>query len=312
MSKEEKYKETKICKCIVCGADVTVTKFASALKVKCDKCKKSGAEPNKEIVSTVKAEVNKPIEPRSKYGGDTKICQCIKCGADVTVTKFASASKVVCDDCKGDDPGMYSAKNEIVLNPVIDLKKLDRNVVPVLEEYKTTPALIGNSQLRNVTCPACGHKYVKILKVLDWSTHGLIIHYQCPHCKLLVSLSEQCKHLIRYQCMGEMFDYSGESLTAGAGAVNSSRMSMAVMKLIGLLDANNIKIEGDDIPPYLYDEVRPVPVGYVIPDGDMAIKTVDDAISALSAIPEDGTITIDATTANNLVNRLKELYKEHE
>ena len=99
MTKEESYKETKVCKCTSCGVDVTVTKFASAAKVLCPDCKKSGKQPNASILASIPT---KKIEQRSKYGGgDTKVLPCIKCGKEVTVTKFASAAKVLCDECKG-------------------------------------------------------------------------------------------------------------------------------------------------------------------------------------------------------------------
>ena len=83
MTREESYKETKVCRCICCGKDVVVTKFASAAKVMCDECKANGATPNPEFVAT--AAKSKRSESRSVYGGDTKVCKCIKWGKDVVV-----------------------------------------------------------------------------------------------------------------------------------------------------------------------------------------------------------------------------------
>lgn len=306
---EAAYKETKICQCICCGDDVTVTKFASAAKVVCKSCKESGAQPDMAIVSSAKT---KNIEPRAKYDGATKILPCTKCGNDVEVTKFASASKVICDECKGESGG-YAQHGEIILNPVINLKKLDRNVVPTLDEYRTTPELINNVALRNVRCPACNHEYMKILKVMDWSTFGLVLHYQCTKCKLLVSVSEQSKRMVKYNNDGEIFDYSGEVMSAGASAIGSSRMSMAVMKLMGILKEHDITIDGDELPPYIHDEVRPVPVGYRIPDGDREIKAIDNAISLLmrlrgSHTPEEFMACV--ADSNTAIDGLKLLFKE--
>ena len=319
MTREESYKETKVCKCISCGRDVTVTKFASAAKVMCPECKSAGKTANPEITASIQP---KKIEMRSKYGGgDTKVCQCIKCGKDVTVTKFASAAKVVCDECKGDDAG-YAQRDEIVLNPVIHLDKIDRNVIPPIEEYSVTPALFANRALRQVKCMACGHEYMKIIKVLDWSIFGLIIHYQCPKCKLLVSASEQSKQMIHYSSPGDFFDYSGEHIEAGLSSVQSSRMSMTIMKLMKILREHNIEVEGDDVPPYLFEEQRPVPVGYRIPRDDESIKAVDDAIHLLEDTKREGMlldspegsryITISDTKAKEMAERLKNLFKDGE
>lgn len=322
MTREESYKETKVCRCICCGKDVTVTKFASAAKVMCDECKANGAIPNPEFVAT--AAKSKRSESRSVYGGDTKICKCTKCGKDVVVTKFASAAKVMCDECKGipsgDGEAVVAHAGEVNMNPVIRLDKIDRTIIPDIREYTVTPALFKNPALRHVKCPACGHDDMKILKVMDWSVFGLIIHYQCPKCKLLMSVSEQTKHMVHYRNNGEQFDYSGESITAGMSGVEGSRMSMAVMKLIQLCKDNNITIEADELPPYLFEEDRPVPVGYRIPRDDAAIKAVDDVLKVLTDTPRQGTlldtpegsryIQISDTKAKELITKLKSLFEE--
>ena len=317
MTREESYKETKVCKCISCGKDVTVTKFASAAKVMCDDYKSAGKTANPDIVATIQ---HKKIAMRSKYGGgDTKVCQCIKCGKDVTVTKFASAAKVLCDDCKGEEGG-YASRGDIVMNPVIHLDKIDRDMIPRIEEYSVTPALFANRALRQVTCPACGHNHMKILGVLDWSIFGLIVHYQCPKCKLLVSVSEQTKHLIKNYRLGIPVDYSGEVMETTISAHEGSRMSMMVMKLMKILREHDIPIEADEIPPYLCDEQRPVPVGYKIPRDDASIKAIDDTIHLLEDTPREGQmldtpegaryITISDTKAKEIADRLKDLFKD--
>ena len=319
MTREESYKETKVCKCISCGKDVTVTKFASAAKVMCPECKAAGRSANPEITATIQP---RQVEARSKYGGgDTKVCQCIKCGKDVTVTKFASAAKVLCDDCKGDGSG-YAQRGEIVLNPVIHLDRVDRNVIPPIQEYSVTPALFANRALRQVKCPACGHEHMKIVKVLDWSIFGLIIHYQCPKCKLLVSASEQAKSMVKFSNPGDFFDYSGEAIAGAMDPVKTSRANMIIMKLMRILQDHNITVDGDEVPPYLYEETRPVPVGYRIPRDDISIKAVDDAIHLLEDTKREGMlidspegsryITISDTKAKAVAAALKELFKDGE
>ena len=63
---------------------VTVTKFASAKNVFCEEHRPAKAGRGSKAV----------------YDGPTKVCQCIDCGVDVTVTKFATPASVRCVDCK--------------------------------------------------------------------------------------------------------------------------------------------------------------------------------------------------------------------
>lgn len=315
MTKENSYKETKQCACICCGDMVTVTKFASAAKVVCDNCKNSGAQPNPSIIVQPKKD-----EVHIKHEGATKILPCTICGKEVEVTKFASAAKVICDDCK-DESGGYSERNEINMNVKIDMKKLDRNVVPILEEYVATPSLINNTRLRMIVCPACGHEHMKILKVLDWSVSGLIIHYQCPKCMALVSISEQAKNIIKTYSEGTIYDYSGKAIeTVGLSSIASSRMNTTIQKLMSILKDNNIEIEGEKLPPYMWDNKRPVPVGYRVPHDDRTIKIIDDVIQLLDSAVHQGSSTdiqdgieyikIDKTLTKHMSEELKKLFEE--
>lgn len=303
--------ETKELPCIVCGKIVTVTKFASAAKVKCDECKKSNAQPNPELLS--KAIQSKPVTNNSKYDGNTKELPCTVCGKMVTVTKFASAAKVVCDECRGSNAPTHTTKVDTSVK--IDVDKLDRNIVPTIEDFIMTPTLINNPKLRDVTCPACRHEFMKILKVVDWSGFGLIIHYQCPHCKLLITLSEQTKELLKPFNDGIMYDYSGNAIESLISPLQGSRMSTTIQKLMKMLKDHNISIEGEKLPPYVWDNDRPVPVGYRIPRDDEAIETIGDAIAEFTRLIEETESqstpqSIDITFINQLIERLNELLKK--
>lgn len=278
-----KYKETKVCQCICCGKDVTVTKFASAAKVVCDECKASGAQPDTTILGDVVAKNKK--EPRAKHEGGTKICQCINCGVDVEVTKFASAAKVLCADCR--DDGSPSYEGSVNRNVRIDMGKLDRSVIPPLEEYIAQP-LMTNKALRDVECMSCGHKPMRILKVLDWSIFGLIVHYQCPECGLLVSVSEQTKHQIKVYEPGALYDYSGLAIENTLSGVESSRITNIARTLYEKVKEHNIEITGIELPPYLWENKRPVPIGFTIPRGDKDIKAIDDTIGLLNRLHAAG------------------------
>ena len=304
MTKEEGYKETKVCPCVGCGEPVTVTKFATASKVLCEKCKNTGVKPS---VTTPQLKQDKS---NSKYGGDTKVCPCTKCGTPVTVTKFAAPSKVLCDTCKDGNGNGYTSHQELDDDIHIDMSKLDRSVIPSLEEYIASSQVIKNKGLRNIKCPACGHEFMKVIKVMDWSDFGLIIHYQCPKCRLLMSVSEQTKELIRSISDGELFDYSGNAIeVAGLSSVTSSRMSTTIQRLMKICKDNNIKIEGEKLPPYVWDNKRPVPVGYEIPKNDESIKVIEDTINLLESFdPLNNPMCYE--DSKKLADKLKNMLKD--
>ena len=282
---------TKERQCICCGIMVTVSKFMSDKVVKCQDCKNNNKEINKDILNNIQAPTKKST-PSNTGGGDTKILPCINCGIDVEVTKFASAAKVLCSNCKGEISPRASNKrndNEMLPQIEIDISKIDRNVIPPPEQYNITPMLIANQALREVTCPACGYDSMKIIKVLDWSMFGMTLSYQCPHCFLLMTLSEQSRRMVHYQEQGAFYDYTGEKIDGLLGTISHTRLSVATMQLITLLKENNIPIEGIELPPYQFDQVRPVPIGFQIPKGDREIKLIEDVIKILN---ENGNIEI--------------------
>ena len=134
---------TKICKCVVCGVDVEVTKFATPSKVYCDEHRpKTVGRGNK-----------------AKYEGKTKICPCIDCGIDVEVTKFASPSSVRCAEHRKEarkrhqaktprSSGLYIVMDETVLEDINSLRE-ERvmSVKPTLHdnvyEISAVPALLS-------------------------------------------------------------------------------------------------------------------------------------------------------------------------
>jgi hypothetical protein len=283
-----------------------LTKFASAKTAKCDDCKKNKKPINQDIAASV-VSASHTSKPADKPAGETKICQCIKCGKDVEVTKFASAAKVMCDECKGithDSEG-----GSITLQPLkIDLSKLDKNTMPSIDDYHALPSLISNRRLREVKCPACGHESMRILRVIDWSAFGLIINYQCPNCDLLVNVSEQCNHQLKVHSTGLSYDYSGAAIDNLLGELDSTRLNTTVQQLMKLLNDNNIKIDGIELPPYQFQEERPVPVGFEIPQADRWCKTIQEVVDNLL----HGQEYTQALTNEQMANKLKRLFKEDE
>ena len=99
MADDKGYKDTKEFTCTGCGKKIILTKFASQKTCKCDECKANNVPINRQIVE--EALKNNGPKVRQKSEGATKICNCINCGKPTEVSKFMSASKVLCDVWKG-------------------------------------------------------------------------------------------------------------------------------------------------------------------------------------------------------------------
>ena len=311
MNKEESYKETKEFICTGCGKTIVLTKFASQKTCRCDECKSNDIPVNQEIVA--KALKKKPPKQRhvKQNTGNTKECQCIKCGNMVTVSKFMSAKKVLCSDCKGESTNTrYTRDNAPRLK--IDSSKIDRSKLAPIEEYEVNDAIIANRNLRNVKCPSCGHEYVTPLSIVDWSQFGLIIQYQCPECLLTMTVSEQARRRLGRYSPSKRFDYTGQQIKElGISYTNHSRLANIVEKLITKLEDNNIEI-GDDIeyPPYRWKNDRPVPTGFVIPPKDVWIDTIDKICKLVECADHTADdIHISKESADMLVNKLRNILK---
>lgn len=100
---------------------------------------------------------------------ETKTCQCVVCGKGVEVTKFATPSKVKCEECK---------------NINSNVPQEDR------PEQIVTWSDVRDVELRNICCLSCGEPMD--LKVLVKSDQfGDVLTAQCPSCYLVIQLSEQ-------------------------------------------------------------------------------------------------------------------------
>jgi DNA-directed RNA polymerase subunit M/transcription elongation factor TFIIS len=310
-SKEESYKEMREFTCVCCGNKVMLTKFASAKTAKCQKCKDEGKEINPDLVPT-----QSPKATKSEISGNTKTLPCVKCGTMVEVSKFMSAAKVLCPNCKGDSTTSPSGKLKV------DISKINRDTMPTVEDYNVLPSNIANKKLRSVICPACGEEHMRIINILDYSSFGLIIHYQCNKCKTLVSVSEQCKFRCRTQKIGHLYDYSGHEIENLMSAIDGARVHSTLDKLYSIIKEHNIPLEGIELPPYLYEEDKPVPVGFEIPPTDIWVKTIEDVVQMLDKsqrmgedvdMPEGARyITISDTLAKQVSFKLKQLFKEIE
>lgn len=271
------YDDKKEFTCVCCGKKVMLTKFASAKTAKCPECKESGKSVNPDLVPTSTSSKKAP----QQSSGNTKTLPCTKCGTMMEVSKFMSAAKVLCDNCK-DTGDNYVPTNKLK----IDTSKVDMDTMPSLSEYTVLPSNIANRNLRDVTCPACGTNHMRIVNILDYSSFGLIVHYQCNHCKLLVSVSEQCYFRCPTHKPGEIFDYSGHKIEDMINSIANTRIHGSIRKLYDIIKEHNIEIDGIELPPYKYEEERPVPVGFTIPKGDKDVKVVEDTIKLLKDLQE--------------------------
>ena len=314
MADDKGYNDTKEFICTGCGKTIILTKFASQKTCKCDECKANNVPVNPDIV----AEALKKNPPKQRKlvnaGGATKVCQCINCGKDVEVSKFMSASKVLCNECKG-----VSVSSDIP-SMKIDKSKLGAVNIAPLEEYEVNGGVIANKRLREVVCPKCGHEYMKPLSVIDWSQYGLLISYQCPECYLTMTISEQTKYKMKIYNPGKRFDYTGQQIRdLGVAYKDQSRLFNALTTIIQWCDSHNINIDeifkeiSDVLPPYKWFNERPVSKTWQIPPEDIFIKAIQDVIDIINApigASEDEYISIKADDAKMIVDKLKSLLKE--
>lgn len=269
--------ETKICKCVCCGVDVEVTKFASAQKVKCESCKTSGAEANSEILQSAKAEQNAKKEARHVDGvvGDKKKSTCTKCGAETWIGKFASHKTALCDDCKEQQP-IQSTGGSGTKRATVNMDRVDESLLPSLDELYIIPVAIANPKLRHVCCPACGTPNMNITKILDSSPQrGLVIEYQCQNddCLVVMSLSEQALTRINPR-PGVTFNYRGEQINEMMSKLGDTKYKNLMVHMYNTLKENNIDI-GHNVEEYvnLYEIKKAIPTGL---DMDRLKKMIEE------------------------------------
>lgn len=316
----DKYAETKVFICTGCGKEITATKFASQKTIKCDECKENNAPINPEIVAQA-MQKNPPKMRKQSDGSTTKIRPCIKCGKETEVSKFMSDQKVLCNGCKGEDTPQTQA-NKIT----VDQSKLSKIKMPPIEEYEINGGIIANKRLREVKCPACGHEYMKPLMIIDKSMFGMVIEYQCSSCLLTMTISEQTRQKLKIHSPSKRFDYTGNEIkTLGMSYRDSSRMANALTILIEKckecdIDIDSIMKEANgEFPEFIYENDKPVPIGFEIPKEDKWIGLVSELeklfrnatrVGDVKDVPEGNrNIMISDTLANTLADKLSELLK---
>ena len=247
MTDSKGYDQKKEFKCVSCGCMTMATKFASASKVQCDKCKADKRLPDPEILKEIEESKKKKVsadkaEVDPNVPADKKKSKCIKCGTEVLIGKFASHNKTMCDDCKGvskDDDGEY---REIK----IDLSKVDREQLPDMAYGFVSPVVINNRRLRNVDCPACGHEDMKIIKILDANpVRGLVIMYQCHTCLTALTLSEQSITKLKPSPEHVIFNYRAEQIIDMLEDITDVRARNTIDYLMELLKSNDIPVDGE-------------------------------------------------------------------
>lgn len=252
---------TKMVRCISCGKDIEVTKFASPLKTKCDTCKDMKLEANQDIINEIMQQ-NKPKQKSadSDAPDGKKISQCIVCGEETLIGKFASHKKTLCDNCKG-----TNLDDDIISDIDIDLSKISRRMSSEIS-MAITPSIIKNKNLRSIECPACHTKDMEIIKIVDSSPHwGLVIQYQCKNdgCLALVSVSEQTRVRMKPSSSSKMFNYRGEQITSVLSATQDSRIRNSIEYLMALLNEHNIPIDGTKIPDMPENIEKTVEYGFI-------------------------------------------------
>lgn len=307
------YKETKPFMCTGCGKKIMLTKFASQKTCRCDDCKNNNVPVNPDIVEQA-LKLNPPKERKKSEATATKIRPCIKCGTETEVSKFMSDKKVLCKACRG-----IAEPTKSIARLQVDKSKLNMVKLAPIEEYEMNTGIINNKRLREVECPACGHKYMKPLMVVDWSQFGLVIEYQCQECYTVINLTEQQRKPLKIHNPGKRFDYTGTQIKdLGLSCRASSRMANALCILIEKCEQNNINIEevfkefSSTVPKYRFENDKPVPKGFVIPQEDVWIDTVHEAYELLKNANEAGDgihIQISKDVASQIADKLNDLLK---
>lgn len=245
-------------RCICCGNTTLATKFASALKVKCNDCKAMNALPNEKILEEIQDEINAKKKAKEHHADDNapegkKKSTCTVCGAECFIGKFASHKTAICDKCRGEGHGNNRRKSSTndddngFIPFKIDLSKIDTDGLPRLDDAYISPLVIANPKLRSVTCPSCGEE-MKIVKIMDSSPlRGLVIMYQCPNkeCMMLMTISEQCATPLSPVPQHVLYNYRGEEIAGFTDGLEDGKTKNTIEYLMKLLTDNGIEIPGN-------------------------------------------------------------------
>ena len=125
--------------------------------------------------------------------GEKKTCQCIVCGADVEVTKFATPSKVRCDAHKDVRVATAHMANSLENHEPIQLEEVEADLMSEMAE-----------EVRNwggdlAFCPQDADHTVTIKSVVR-GPHGVVVTHQCRDCLTIISYSTQ--HHRELLCQG--------------------------------------------------------------------------------------------------------------
>ena len=116
---------------------------------------------------------------------NTKVCVCIGCGKGVTVTKFASPSKVQCDECK---------------QKPLDIPVVSNNNQPVVVEdnslmktHKKHGRIDGepNPALASLSCPYHSNNQMETVSVIKDKKWGDKLVMQCTICNVIVEIVDR-------------------------------------------------------------------------------------------------------------------------
>lgn len=130
----------------------------------------------------------------------TKICPCIVCGAEVEVTKFASASKVKCELCKNG-----GSNTEATEKPIPDVQQSFGGLT-----HRTGPRIDGqpSKALRNLCCPHHPDKPMTVIGVNKSELWGDQVTLQCreKECYTVVVILERQQFPLRTKVHGDGYE----------------------------------------------------------------------------------------------------------
>jgi hypothetical protein len=134
-----------------------------------------------------------------------------------------------------------------------------------------------------------------------------------------MTISEQCGRLLKQFDPGTRFDYTGtQIMELGMSYKDHSRLANSVLLLMKKLKEHNIKLDEQEFPPYRWNNEKPVPIGFIIPEEDKWVHIISELAKLLRTTPRTSVVydnpnpdqvVISDTLANELANKLENLLK---
>jgi hypothetical protein len=151
----------------------------------------------------------------------TKVCKCVDCGTNVEVSKFMSATKVKCSECKEGRKTISEPQKE-ENGPTTTPEPQKTREIPrkAKEDIPIAPVGVGrvdgkpNKALMNLCCPFHTYQKMEIIGVIKSEKWGDIVDFQCRvrGCWCKVTISQQNQHIGPVKTTGDGLEYEADEV----------------------------------------------------------------------------------------------------